>query len=168
MKKTKIICTIGPASFSERIIKKMFKAGMNGIRINTAYGTPTQYEESIKTVREIADIPIIMDIKGPEIRLKASQQKVLHKGDIFEVGFKGEEFSFNHDFYDEINTEDIILIDNGKIETCVDKKSNWKLQLRVLSGGSVEDGKGVNVPNKHLSVPTLSDWDLEMVKLYSP
>jgi pyruvate kinase len=165
VKKTKIICTVGPASFSKQIFNKMFKAGMNGVRINTAYGTPSQYEEIIKTVREIADIPIIMDIKGPEIRIKASNQKVLRKGDTFEVGFNGEEFSFNHDFYDKINVHDSVLIDNGKIRTFVDEKVNRKLQLRLLNGGVVENGKGVNIPNKHLSVPTLSDRDLEMVKL---
>jgi len=69
-KKTKIICTVGPASFSKQTIEKMFQAGMNGVRINTAYGNLAQYKSVIETVREVADIPIIIDIKGPEIRIR--------------------------------------------------------------------------------------------------
>ena len=78
----------------------MVQAGMNGVRINNAYGNLAQYQSVIETVREIADIPIIVDIKGPEIRIKTSQRKVFSKGDILEIGFDGEEVSFNHDFYE--------------------------------------------------------------------
>ena len=119
LKKTKIICTVGPASASKQVIEKMFRAGMNGARINTAYGNLVQYRSTIEMVREIADIPVIIDIKGPEIRLKASKQKVLSKGDVLDVGFNGEEVCFNHDFYDEMSVDDVILIDNGKIRTHV-------------------------------------------------
>ena len=165
LKKTKIICTVGPASNSERVIKKMIKAGTNGVRINTAYGNLSQYQSTVETVRKIADIPIVIDIKGPEIRIKTSQRKVLSKGDILEVGFNNEEVHFNHDFYEKMSVDDVVLIDNGRIKTTVTEKGNRKLSLRVLNGGVIEDGKGVNVPNKRLSVPTLSKNDLEIVKL---
>ena len=165
LKKTKIICTVGPASNSERVIKKMIKAGTNGVRINTAYGNLSQYQSTVETVRKIADIPIVIDIKGPEIRIKTSQRKVLSKGDILEVGFNNEEVHFNHDFYEKMSVDDVVLIDNGRIKTTVTEKGNRKLSLLVLNGGVIEDGKGVNVPNKRLSVPTLSKNDLEIVKL---
>jgi pyruvate kinase len=145
------------------MLEKMFKAGMNGARINTAYGNLVQYQSVIEAVREIADIPIIIDIKGPEIRVRASQQKVLSKGDILEVGFDGEEVCFNHDFYDEMQVDDEIFIDNGKIRTRVVEKKDHKLQLQTFDNGVIEDGKGVNVPNKHLSVPTFSEKDLEII-----
>jgi len=163
LKKTKIICTIGPASFSKQMLENMFKAGMNGARINTAYGNLVQYQSVIETVREIADIPIIIDIKGPEIRIRASQQKVLSKGDIFEVGFDGEEVCFNHNFYDEIDVNDEVYIDNGKIRTHVVEKKDRKLLLQTFDSGVIQDGKGVNVPNKHLSVPTFPEKDLEII-----
>ena len=163
LKKTKIICTVGPASASKQVIEKMFRAGMNGARINTAYGNLVQYRSTIEMVREIADIPVIIDIKGPEIRLKASKQKVLSKGDVLDVGFNGEEVCFNHDFYDEMSVDDVILIDNGKIRTHVVEKKDQKLRLMFHNSGVIEDGKGVNIPNKHLSVPTLSERDLEIV-----
>jgi pyruvate kinase len=145
------------------MIEKMFKAGMNGARINTAYGSLDQYQSVIETVRENADIPIIIDIKGPEIRIKASQRKIINKGDILEVGFDKEEISFNHDFYDEMAIDDEVYIDNGKIRTRVVEMKDRKLRLLTLDGGVVEDGKGVNVPEKHLSVPTFPEKDLEII-----
>ncbi len=163
MKKTKIIATVGPASASKETIKKMVQAGMNGVRINTAYGNLSQYQATIETARGIAEIPIIIDLKGPEIRLKAAQPEVLSKGDTLEVGFDGEDVCFNHDFYDQVAVGDVILIDNGKIRTSVAEKANRKLQLLVSMGGAIEDGKGVNLPSKHLSVSTLSEKDLELV-----
>ena len=163
LKKTKIICTVGPASSSKQTIEKMFQAGMNGARINTAYGNLAQYQTVIETVREIADIPIIFDIKGPEIRIRASERKILIKGDILEVGFDGEDVCFNHDFYDEMAVDDEVYIDNGKIRTRVIQKKDRKLRLLTLDNGVVEDGKGVNIPNKHLSVPTFPEKDLEII-----
>ena len=164
MKKTKIICTLGPASSSKVVIEKMFQAGMNGVRINTAYGNLTQYKSVVETVREVADIPIIIDVKGPEIRIRATQQKVFSKGEILEIGFDGEEVSFNHDFYDEMDVEDEVDIDNGKIRTRVVEKKDRKLRLLTLDGGVIEDGRGVNIPHKHLSVPTFPEKDLEIIR----
>ena len=164
MKKTKIICTVGPASFSKQIIEKMLQAGMNGIRINSAYGNIVQYRSVIEKVREIADIPIIIDIKGPEIRIKTSQRKVIRKGDILDIGFEDGEICFNHDVYDQMKVDDDVYIDNGKIRTIVVEKKDRKLSLQALDGGAIEDGRGVNIPNKHLSIPTLSEKDLEVVR----
>jgi pyruvate kinase len=163
MKKTKIIATIGPASSNIETIKRMIHAGMNGARINTAYGNTEQYQSVIENVRKIAEIPIIIDLKGPEIRLKAAKKMTLNKGEILEVGFNGEEVSFNHNFYDSVAVGDIILIDNGKMRTIVAEKSDDKLHLLVIIGGTIEDGKGVNLPNKRLSVSTLTDHDLQIV-----
>jgi pyruvate kinase len=164
LKKTKIICTLGPASSSKVVLGKMFQAGMNGVRINTAYGNLAQYQSVIETVREVADIPIIIDVKGPEIRIRAAQQKVFTKGEILEIGFDGEEVSFNHDFYGEMLVDDEVYIDNGKIRTRVVEKKDRKLRLLTLNSGAVEDGKGVNIPNKHLSVPTFPEKDIEIIQ----
>ncbi len=164
MKKTKIIATVGPASASKQTIKRMIQAGMNGARINTAYGNMPQYQATIEIVREVSEIPVIIDLKGPEIRLRTSQKKTLSKGDCLQVGFNGEEVSFNHNFYDEVEVGDVILIDNGKIRTNVSEKTDRKVKLQVLIGGTIEDGKGVNLPNKHLPVPTLTEKDKAIVE----
>ncbi len=164
MKKTKIICTIGPASLSRNTLEKMYRAGMNGARINTAYGTFDQYRVIINSLREVADIPIIIDVKGPEIRLKTKGKIVVNKGDILEVG-RDEKISFNNNIYDDVNIGDDILIDNGRLRTQVVGTQKGVLKLLATTKGEVEDGKGVNIPNKKLAVPTLSSKDLEIVEL---
>lgn len=164
MKKTKILCTIGPSSASKETIEEMVKAGMNGVRINTAYGDFTQYSSTINKVRGVADIPIVFDIKGPEIRLKAAQKIAVDKGEIVKIGFKSEEISFNHDFYDQINVSDVIYIDNGKIRTRVAEKNNRVVHLLFMNNGILDDGKGVNIPNKQLATPTFTKEDLEIIK----
>jgi pyruvate kinase len=164
LKKTKIVCTIGPASLQKETIKKMFEAGMNVARINTAYGDMDQYRFIIQNLRSVGNIPLILDLKGPEIRLKTRQERSVHKHDVFEVGFSDEEISFNHDFYSDVDLSDIIYVDNGKIKTQIVKKENKTLHLSVIVGGKISNGKGVNIPNKRLSVSTLSKKDLELTK----
>jgi len=163
-KKTKIICTIGPASTSPEILEMMYEAGMNGARINTAYGDMNQYGQIVENVRETADIPIILDIKGPEIRLHVKRRRRLTKGEMVTVGFQDDaEVSFNHKFYDEIEVGDAVYIDNGRIRTRVVKKEDGMLRLLVLEGGVIDDGKGVNIPNKRLSVPSLTERDMKLI-----
>jgi len=164
LKKTKIICTIGPASLSKETLKKMYRAGMNGARINTAYGDFDQYELIVNNIRETAEIPIILDIKGPEIRLRVKKRRFVKKGEVIEVGFNREEVSFNHDFYDKMNIGDEVYIDNGKIRTRVVEKTDGTLRLLFMNDGEIDDGKGVNIPNKQLSVPSLSKKDLKIIE----
>jgi len=137
LKKTKIICTIGPASLQTEILRKMYQAGMNGARINTAYGTLDQYRLIVDNVRETADIPIIVDIKGPEIRLRVERKRTVKKGDVLEVGFNREEIGFNHDFYDKMDIADDVYIDNGKVRTRVIEKENGILRLLVMNDGEI-------------------------------
>jgi pyruvate kinase len=163
LNKTKIVCTLGPSSLSRHVIKKMYNAGMSGVRINTAYGTTSQYKGMIESVREIGEMPIIVDIKGPEIRIRA-KKRMVHEGEVFDVGFNGQEISFNWDFYDKMVKGDLVIIDNGRVRTRVVEKINRTLRLKVMSGGEIADGKGVNVPNKQLAVPTLSKKDKEIIQ----
>jgi pyruvate kinase len=162
VKETKIICTIGPASISRNTLRKMYRAGMNGARINTAYGTLEQYNMIISRLREVAEIPIVVDLKGPEIRLKTKGKTTVNKGDILEVG-KDEKTSFNNDIYDCLDVGDSVLIDNGRLRTQVVQKRKNVLKLLAATSGEIDDGKGVNIPRKTLTVPTLSNKDLEII-----
>jgi pyruvate kinase len=135
---------------------------MNGARINTAYGTLDQYRVVISNLREVADIPIVIDVKGPEIRLKAKGRRIVNKDDVLEVG-KTEKIGFNNDIYDVVNVGDRILVDNGRLRTQVVGKQKGVLKLLATTSGEIDDGKGVNVPNKKLAVPTLSRKDLEII-----
>ena len=136
---------------------------MNVARINTAYGDMDQYRLIIQNLRSLGNIPLILDLKGPEIRLKTKQERSVQKHDVFKVGFSDEEISFNHDFYSDVDISDIIYFDNGKIKTRIVKKENKTLHLSVIVGGKISNGKGVNIPNKCLSVSTLSKKDVELV-----
>jgi pyruvate kinase len=163
MKKTKIICTIGPASISQNTLRKMYRAGMNGARINTAYGTIRQYGLMISRVREVGDIPIIVDLKGPEIRIRAKDKRTINAGDVLELG-EGKKVSFNNDVYDELHVGDTILVDNGRLKMQIMEKQEKIMKLLAKTGGEIADGKGVNIPHKKLSVPTLSRKDLEIME----
>jgi pyruvate kinase len=164
VKKTKIVCTIGPASLQAETLERMFRAGMNCARINTAYGDFDRYRLIVDNVREVADIPVMVDLKGPEIRLRTDKEMVVNEGDVLEAGFNGEKISFNHNFIDQMNVGDVLFIDNGKIRTEVAEKADGTLRLMVKNGGVISDGKGVNVPNKQLTVPTLSARDMKIIE----
>jgi pyruvate kinase len=158
------VCTIGPASLQAETLERMFRAGMNCARINTAYGDFDRYRLIVDNVREVADIPVMVDLKGPEIRLRTDKEMVVNEGDVLEAGFNGEKISFNHNFIDQMNVGDVLFIDNGKIRTEVAEKADGTLRLMVKNGGVISDGKGVNVPNKQLTVPTLSARDMKIIE----
>ncbi len=138
---------------------------MDCARINTAYGDVNQYESVIESIRGIVEIPIMLDIKGPEIRLNVRQKHIIKRGDIVRVGFNDEEIHFNHDFYGEADVGDRVYIDNGRIRTRAISKGNGLLGLLVENeGGEISNGKGVNIPNKKLPIPTLTQRDLELLE----
>ncbi|MCX8166728.1 MAG: pyruvate kinase [Candidatus Micrarchaeota archaeon] len=164
--KTKVLCTIGPASESKEVMQKLVEAGMDGIRINTAHGDFEQYSQIIKTLREITEeIPILIDIKGPELRAKLiASPLILRKNQVIRVGFKsGTDITITYDFFDDVDLGDIILFYNGLIRTKVIKKyhENRTLDVKVMTDGTLENNKGVNVPNVTLSLPPLSDKDIK-------
>lgn len=146
------------------MLEKMYHAGMNGARINTAYGTLDQYRAIIRSLREVADIPIIIDVKGPEIRLKTTRRRTVEKGDVLEVG-KDKRTSFNNNIYDDVSVGDDVLVDNGRLRTRVVEKKKGVLKLLAATSGEIDNGKGVNIPNKKLAVPTISKKDLEIIDL---
>ena len=164
MKKTKIVCTIGPASLQPKILEKMIQAGMNCARINTAYGDFDRYRTVVENVRKVADIPVMVDLKGPEIRIRTEKETVVESGEVLEAGFNGEPVSFNHNFIDHMNVGDLVFIDNGRIRTEVTEKGEGTLRLLVKNGGVIANGRGVNVPNKQLPLPTLSARDRKLIE----
>lgn len=162
-KRTKILCTIGPASESPEIMKKLVNAGMDGIRINTAHGNLEQYKKIIENIKRISDdIPILIDIKGPEIRARVKHGIAIKEGDIIRVGFDPTfDIYMTKDFYDNIMVGNKVLFCNGIITTEVIKKNDRtrELELKSLTDGIIEDNKGVNIPNVKLEFPTLTEND---------
>jgi pyruvate kinase len=163
-KKTKVICTIGPGSMRLETIKRMYSAGMDAARINTAHGDFAQYDQIIEVTRSVGEIPIILDLKGPEVRVRTENPREVKTGDIVTAGFGDGELVFSYDFYDEVDAGDKITIDDGTISAVVEKKEEGRLYLRFLDEGVIQRDKGVNIPGKRLGVPRLSHKDLEAVQ----
>jgi len=162
-KKTKILCTIGPASMKPSIMRRLHRAGMNGVRINTAYGDLNQYAAIVENSQATAEIPVVLDIKGPEVRTRVAKPLKVKRGDELMAGFSGEELSFSHNFFDKLRVGDRILIDNGTLETRVRGKERERLRLVVLNDGIIGDRKGVNIPHRRLDLPGLSKRDLKII-----
>ncbi len=173
MLKTKIVCTIGPASSSEKVMTEMMKAGMNVARLNFSHGDHETHREVIETFRRVRkklDKPaaIMLDTKGPEVRIGtfADGKITLTEGELFTL--TGEECKGNAEkvsvTYPELASQlhigDRVLIDDGRIEMTVESLTDKDIACRVVTGGEISDRKGVNVPNVHLDLPYLSEKDM--------
>jgi pyruvate kinase len=111
-KDTKILCTLGPASMTQKILQQMHKVGMDAVRINTAHGDFDRYRKLIKNVRRVADIPIMVDIKGPELRIRSKKIITLKKGE--KISLQSQGVHFNYNILPHLKKGDTILIADGK------------------------------------------------------
>ncbi|MCM1514048.1 MAG: pyruvate kinase [Anaeroplasma bactoclasticum] len=172
MKKTKIICTLGPASRDEKTLEKMLQSGMNVARINFSHGTHEYHKETIaifRSVRDCLGVPagVMLDTKGPEIRLGdfENEKVTLKKGNTFTLttqSMLGNETMVAITYKDlpsQLNKGNKILIDDGKVELEVLETSEENIICKVKVGGVISNHKGVNVPNVHLNFQYLSEQD---------
>lgn len=171
-RKTKIICTLGPASDSKEMLTKLAMAGMNIVRLNFSHGNHEHYIETIKLVREVEDetgitLGILLDTKGPEIRcgVMENDQLTFSKGDIVKVTNEkvigtNERFQIDcPELYQDIKINDYLLIDDGKMRLTVIDRDGSDLVCRIENPGLIKTRKGVNVPNVHISMPFISAKD---------
>ena len=172
MRKTKIICTIGPASDNEQTLTKMCRAGMNVARLNFSHGTHEEHKEKIdliKRVREKLGMPIaiMLDTKGPEYRIKCFENKkvTVNDGDTFT--FTTEDVIGNErivsvtyeNLIDELVIGDRILVNNGLVVFEVEQLCGKNAVCRVVSGGELSNRKSMHFPNKTLKQDYLSEQD---------
>ncbi len=173
MLKTKIVCTIGPASKSERVMTEMMKAGMNVARLNFSHGDHEYHREIIETFRRVRDklgkpAAIMLDTKGPEIRIGTFKDGkiTLNEGDLFTlstVECEGDEtrvFITYADLPGQLKVGDRVLIDDGRIVMLVENLTDTEIACRVKVGGDVSNRKGINIPNVPLDLPFLSEQDM--------
>jgi len=172
MKKTKIICTIGPASQKPEVLKEMMKAGMNVARFNFSHGDHAEQGAKFKMVTEAAaelGLPIatLLDTRGPEIRLRdfTNGKEELKAGQTFvltteDVAGTNEKASITYKgLPKDVKKGMSILIDDGLIEMNVEKVTATEITCTVLNGGFVSNKKGINVPGAQLSMPFISEAD---------
>lgn len=174
MRKTKIVCTIGPASSDEVTFVAMCNAGLNVARLNFSHGTHADHQEKIdmiKRVREKLDLPIaiMLDTKGPEYRIGTFKEGKIHlsDGDEFtftarEVEGDDREVSVNYPgIAKDLTVGDRILVNNGLVIFEVTDTTETDVHCRVLTGGDLSDRKSMSFPGKLLNQPYLSEQDKE-------
>lgn len=172
MRKTKIICTIGPSSESEEKLRELMLAGMNVARFNFSHGTHEEhkkkFDRAIKVSNELGlPVATLLDTKGPEIRLKDIEggKTELVSGQKFiltteEILGTNEKVSISYkNLVNDISVGTTILIDDGLIEMVVDAIEDTDILCTVINGGPISNHKGVNVPGAELSMPYISDVD---------
>jgi pyruvate kinase len=175
MKRTKIICTIGPASESPKILNDLIRNGMNVARLNFSHGSYDNHLQLMQTIREVSQkqnkpIAILQDLQGPKIRIgslpehfhmKKGQQVVL-----------GQDFTMDFDISHSVKKGERILIEDGLMELKVIKvtpsragsKQQGKIVCKVINGGIVNSHKGVNLPDSTITFPIMTPKDLRDLK----
>ena len=172
MRKTKIICTIGPASENEKTLTEMCKAGMNVARLNFSHGTYEQHKAKIELIKKVREklempIPIMLDTKGPEYRIGTFEggKITLADGDKFtftteDIVGNGERVSVSYKrLTEELVPGDTILLNNGLVIFKVDEIAGTEIKCTVVTGGDLSDKKSMNFPDKHLHQDFLSEQD---------
>lgn len=173
MRKTKIVCTIGPASENPKMLEKLMQSGMNVARLNFSHGTHEEHKTRIENIKRTRDklgkhIPIMLDTKGPEVRLgtfKKGSEEIFSgqkfilttrdvKGDntIVEISYKA--------LPEEVKIGTRILIADGLIELTVIDKNDTDVICQVVNGGIISDRKNVNVPGATSKLPAITQKDI--------
>ncbi|MDD6214352.1 MAG: pyruvate kinase [Firmicutes bacterium] len=173
MRKTKIICTLGPATDDMKIMEQLVESGMNVARINFSHGTHEEQGKRMQMVRDVRrkynkHVAILLDTKGPEIRignfengrieLKAGDEFYLCCEDI--LGNQNSVSVTYKELYKDIEPGTRILIDDGLIEMFVESIEGKRIKCRVQNSGVILNHKGVNIPGVHANLPYMSEKDI--------
>lgn len=174
-RRTKIVCTLGPASSSPEVIRGLISAGMDVARLNFSHGTHDDHRTVIRTVREEAEragrvVPILQDLQGPKIRLGDVEQGgvLIHKGQTLvltseplEVSTQERAFVSYESLAKDVDPGGRILIDDGLIELRVTEVNGTEVTTEVVVGGPLRSKKGVNLPHIRTSRPSMTEKDIE-------
>ncbi|HHW71432.1 MAG TPA: pyruvate kinase [Clostridiales bacterium] len=177
MRKTKIICTLGPASEKPHILKRLIELGTNVVRLNFSHGDYAEHKRRIELVKEYRaefglPVAILLDTKGPEIRLGKfkKSQIYLEEGQPFTLTIDeclGDERRVSITYKDivkDVYKGSCILVDDGLVELIVDDVTERDVHCTVVNGGTLGDHKGVNIPGIPLNLPNLTDKDREDIR----
>ena len=177
MRKTKIVCTIGPSSESLENIKKLIMAGMNVSRLNFSHGDFEEHGNRINTIRKASEelgksVAILLDTKGPEIRTGVLKENSLELVQDEFITLTTEEIKGDKDrisiTYDnlpnDVEVGSTILIDDGLIGLTVVDIQGTEIKCRIVNGGTIKSKKGVNVPGVAISLPGITEKDANDIK----
>lgn len=178
MKKTKIVCTIGPASESVEMLEQLIKSGMNVTRLNFSHGDHAEHLVRINNIKKArkrlgTHTPIMLDTKGPEIRIGTFKDKMvvnLKAGDKFTLttrDIEGDQSIVSVSYKDlpkDLSVGSRILIDDGLVEFIVEGIEDTEIYTRVINYGELKDRKGLNAPSIKINLPALTEKDISDIK----
>ena len=177
MRRTKIICTLGPAVDSEDMIRTLIRTGMDAARFNFSHGSHPEHLERLNMLKSVRDamgrpVATILDTKGPEIRIKSFEAKTvtLEPGDTFTlttedvVGNQGWVSVTYPQLHQELQPGQEILIDDGLVAIRVDRIEDTKIICTVENGGTLSANKSINIPGVHIQLPALTEKDIDDIR----
>ncbi len=177
LRKTKIICTLGPAVDSEDMIRVLIKGGMNAARFNFSHGSHPEHLERLNRLKRVRDamgrpVATILDTKGPEIRIKSFETKsvTLEAGDTFTltaediVGNQSKVSVTYPKLAEELEEGQMILIDDGLVAIKVEQIKGADIVCVVENGGSLSANKSLNIPGVHINLPALTERDIADIR----
>jgi len=172
MRKTKIVCTIGPVSNSPEILEQLMRAGMNVARLNFSHGTLEDHGKTINKIRRIADeldrpVAILQDLAGPKIRIGEIKDSpiTLEPEATFTItnrqvpGDKNEVSVNYHDLPQDVNSGDTLLLSDGALEMEVIETNDQDIKCRVIVGGTLSSRKGITLTTGTINAPIMADKD---------
>jgi pyruvate kinase len=181
LRRTRIVCTIGPSSSSPAVLRAMIQAGMDVARLNFSHGDPATHRQVAANVREAAEatgryIGLMGDLQGPKIRtgslptsfqrLARGRHVVMTSGTAEPGNGSEDEIHVSHpELVDALRPGDRVLLDDGRIELVVRAHSNGRAEATVVRGGLLGERKGISVPGRPLPMPALTAKDIEDLKL---
>jgi len=178
LKRTKIVATLGPASRSPEIIRAMIEAGVDVFRLNFSHGLPEDHRQSVHLIREAASalhrtVAILQDLQGPKIRCGRFREGAveLRAGQKFTItaeAVEGDETRVSTTYRglpNDVAPGQILLLDDGNIRLRVDEIRANDIHTTVLVGGRLSNNKGINIPGADLSIPALTDKDIDDIAL---
>lgn len=177
MRRTKIVCTIGPASDDSNVLAKLITAGMDVARLNLSHGTREEHVERIRKIRTIARelgkiVALLLDTRGPEVRVKTFSKGavMLKQGALFTLTANEVEGNENMvsvtypNLPKEVAVGNAVLLDDGLIALKVVRVEGQNIVCQVVTGGELSNRKGINIPGVSLSLPALSEKDLDDIR----
>ena len=174
VRRAKIVCTLGPATDSAERLRELVEAGMDVARFNLSHGSHEEHEQRYRRVRAAAalagrNVGVLVDLQGPKIRLGKFDQGpvLLEPGEQFTIttedvtGDARRSSTTHSGLTADVHPGDTVLIDDGRLSLQVEEVRGSNVVTRVLEGGPVSDHKGINLPGTSVSVPAMSDKDVE-------
>lgn len=171
--RTKVVCTLGPASSSEEVLRELIKAGMDVARLNFSHGSHEVHAETVRKVRKVSQelgvpVTVLQDLQGPKIRIgHLDEAYPVNEGDVVYLNSSIKERDGNilpiqyETFAADVRTGDLILADDGKVTMKVlETNSTDLVKLEVVYGDSIGSKKGVNLPFTEISMPSLTEKDI--------